>query len=288
VQFLFGAYAPKRFFSFVLLLLFDFRAAAQPSGLADRAGSSALLAKADTLPSTATNTRFGQQLTQWSQKPLVRSVLVPGLLIGAGALTTERVDMLETDEAIHTEVQKHVPPVHTNVEDQLRYVPAYASLGLSIVRVHGKHNTLEQGLIFFMAKTINDGLTSNLKRLTHVERPDGSGFDSFPSQHTSAAFASATFLHKEYGCSIWYSIGGYSVATATGALRILKERHWLSDVMAGAGVGILSTEAAYWAYPLIRRTALKIIKRPDLSDRVMVMPLYMNGAVGASLALTLH
>ncbi|OUJ71908.1 hypothetical protein BXP70_19985 [Hymenobacter crusticola] len=261
-------------------------AAAQTLAHPSAPTSSPLRAAVDSFPSAA-NLRFGQQLKRGEHQPAVRFLLVPGLLIGAGALTTERVDMLETDEAVHDEVRAHVPLVHTNIEDQLRYVPAYASLGLSVVGVHGQHNTLEQGIIFFLAKTLNDGLTSNLKRLTHVQRPDGSSFDSFPSQHTSAAFASATFLHKEYGGrSIWYSIGGYSVATATGALRILKERHWLSDVVAGAGVGILSTEAAYWAYPLLRRTALKLIKRPDLGNRVMVMPLYVNGAVGASFALS--
>ncbi|WP_324676767.1 phosphatase PAP2 family protein [Hymenobacter sp. GOD-10R] len=278
VQLLRKAYAPTRLFSLLVLLLLSIRAAAQVPELADSLGSAPVA-----------TTRFSQRLNTWRQKPVVRALLVPSLLIGAGALTTERVDMLETDEAVHDEVREHMPQVHTNIEDQLRYVPAYTSLGLSIVGVHGQHNTLEQGIIFFMAKTINDGLTSNLKRLTHVRRPDGSTFDSFPSQHTSAAFASATFLHKEYGAhSIWYSIGGYSVATATGALRILKERHWLSDVVAGAGVGILSTEAAFWVYPLLRRTAFKIIKRPDLGSRVLVMPLYVNGAVGASFALTLR
>jgi hypothetical protein len=70
------------------------------------------------------------------------------------------------------------------------------------------------------------------------------------------AFATARFMHKEYGSqSIWYSVSAYSVAAATGALCIAKDNHWASDVPAGAGLGILSTELVYWAYPTLQRTA---------------------------------
>jgi len=57
----------------------------------------------------------------------------------------------------------------------------------------------------------------------------------------------ATILHKEYGLtrSPWYSVAGYGVATATGIMRILNNRHWISDVMSGAGIGIMSTELGY-------------------------------------------
>jgi hypothetical protein len=77
-------------------------------------------------------------------------------------------------------------------------------------------------------------------------RPDGSTHNSFPSGHTAMAFTSATMLHKEYGhLSPWVSIAGYSVATITGFSRIFNNRHWLSDIVVGAGVGILSTELGY-------------------------------------------
>ena len=67
------------------------------------------------------------------------------------------------------------------------------------------------------------------------------------------AFMAATMLHKEYGTtrSPWYSIGGYTVATATAVSRMLNNKHWLSDVMVGAGIGILSTEVGYFLTDLI-------------------------------------
>jgi len=79
-----------------------------------------------------------------------------------------------------------------------------------------------------------------------VPRPDTGAPDSFPSGHTAQAFAAATFMHKEYGKqNIWYSIGAYSLATGIGAFRIMNNRHWVSDVLVGAGIGIFSTNMAY-------------------------------------------
>jgi membrane-associated phospholipid phosphatase len=49
--------------------------------------------------------------------------------------------------------------------------------------------------------------------------------------------------------SIWYGISGYVVATGTGFFRMYNDRHWLTDVAAGAGIGILCTKTAYWLYP---------------------------------------
>ena len=78
-------------------------------------------------------------------------------------------------------------------------------------------------------------------------RPDGTSANSWPSGHTATAFVGATLLHKEYGLtrSPWWSVAGYGVATATGVMRVLNNRHWVSDVMSGAGIGILSTELGY-------------------------------------------
>ena len=62
----------------------------------------------------------------------------------------------------------------------------------------------------------------------------------------------ATMLHKEYGPrSPWYSIAGYSMATVTGVSRMLNNKHWFSDVLVGAGIGILSVELGYLFADLI-------------------------------------
>ena len=100
------------------------------------------------------------------------------------------------------------------------------------------------------------GVTVNVtKNLTKVERPDGSARNSFPSGHTATAFMGAELLRREYwNVSPWIGIAGYAVAAGTGFFRIYNNRHWLTDVLAGAGVGILSVQAAYWLYPAISKT----------------------------------
>lgn len=221
-------------------------------------------------------------ILRFTARPAFRRTVVPAALLTLAVLGTEKVDAMETDEALRREVRAHVR-IRTNIDDQLRNVPAYASLGLSLAGVKGRHNTLNQALLFGLTYTINNTLTSNLKQLTHVTRPLGNSFDSFPSQHASAAFSAAALLHKEYGSrSLWYSAGGYTIATATGALRIAKDNHWLSDVMAGAAVGMISTELAYWAYPWLHRQLIK-----GLGDRAVVIPSYFNGATGATVIVLL-
>ena len=75
------------------------------------------------------------------------------------------------------------------------------------------------------------------------ERPDGRGLNSFPSGHTFTAFVGAEMLRLEYGQEYpAIAVAGYAVATLTGALRIYNNRHWASDVLAGASVGILSVQ----------------------------------------------
>lgn len=80
----------------------------------------------------------------------------------------------------------------------------------------------------------------------HRLRPDGTSHNSFPSGHTATAFCGAELLRLEYKESApvvgWL---GYTAA-ATGLMRIYNNRHWTADVLAGAGVGILSAQLANW------------------------------------------
>lgn len=102
------------------------------------------------------------------------------------------------------------------------------------------------------------GITVNtFKHTTSVMRPDETTRNSFPSGHTATAFLGAELLRREYwNVSPWIGVAGYAVAAGTGFFRMYNNRHWFTDVIAGAGVGvgILSVEAAYWLYPFISRT----------------------------------
>lgn len=77
------------------------------------------------------------------------------------------------------------------------------------------------------------------------------------SGHTATAFMGAELLRREFwGVSPWIGITGYAVAAGTGAFRMVNNRHWFTDVVAGVGIGILSVEAAYWLYPVLGRAFL--------------------------------
>lgn len=75
-----------------------------------------------------------------------------------------------------------------------------------------------------------------LKASVDRTRPDDSDRNSFPSGHASTTFATATVLAELYG---WRAgVPAYALATLTGASRMSTDRHWLSDVVAGAALGI--------------------------------------------------
>jgi len=88
---------------------------------------------------------------------------------------------------------------------------------------------------FFLNKIITFGLKGIVKK----ERPDGDGFDSFPSGHTSTTFQSAAFIQRRYGWK--YGIPAYLLAGWTGYSRIDADRHDLADVLTGAVIGVASS-----------------------------------------------
>ena len=178
--------------------------------------------------------------------------LAPTLLISAGLASMNDRGLYSSYDAYECVQSKH-PDFHTTADDYLMLVPAAAVYGLNWAGVKGKHKFVDRSLIYLSSLSLALATSTLIKNTTDVLRPDESDYKSMPSNHTAIAFASATFLFEEYREeSIWYGVAGYTVATATGVLRILNNKHWMSDVLVGAGLGILATECVYWVYPLIK------------------------------------
>lgn len=81
-------------------------------------------------------------------------------------------------------------------------------------------------------------VTQGLKETISKERPDGSDNRSFPSGHTSSAFAAAATLHNRYGWKV--GLPAHALAAFVGVSRIEAEKHDVVDVLAGAAIGSLS------------------------------------------------
>lgn len=87
------------------------------------------------------------------------------------------------------------------------------------------------------AQIVNEVLTQGLKFSVGRTRPDGTRF-SFPSGHTSSSFATATVLQRHFGWKV--GVPAYAFASYIGASRLQANRHFASDVLFGAAVGIVS------------------------------------------------
>ena len=135
----------------------------------------------------------------------------------------------------------------TGIDDYTQYFGPAMTVGLKLAGYEGRSDWPRLLASAGMSYGIMAALVNGIKYTAKEMRPDGSQANSWPSGHTATSFVGATLLHKEYGLtrSPWFSVAGYGVATATGVMRVLNNRHWVSDVMSGAGIGILSTELGY-------------------------------------------
>ena len=134
----------------------------------------------------------------------------------------------------------------TYIVGRLTHRPAVAILGADLVR----------------AQIINTGLTQGVKLSVNRTRPDGAPF-SFPSGHSSSAFATATVLQRHFG---WKAgIPAYAMATYVASSRLTENKHFLSDVIFGAGIGIVSGRA---------------VTVGRASERFVIAPTLVHGGVG--------
>lgn len=185
--------------------------------------------------------------------------VAPAVLIPVGlALSPDYPNSHFDRFYIRGEIQDKIH-FRTSVDNYLQYGPMIGWAGLSLAGVKGRSQPLDRGGIALVAHGIVTVVVLSLKKVTHELRPDASDSYSFPSGHTALAFTGAGLLDREFGeVNPLIPIGGYAMATSTGILRMTNDKHWLSDVLVGAGIGLLSTEVAYHVYPWLKR---KFVRR---------------------------
>ena len=173
---------------------------------------------------------------------------VPGIFIGTGVVTT----LFFKDQIkykIAEQRNKHFGSFHTRLDDYMEYASLPIAYGLDVFGVKSKNDFLNRTAILVKGEILFYASTQLLKSAVSELRPDGSDHRSFPSGHTAQAFATATFLSEEYKERLpWMPYAAYTLAGSTGILRIANNKHYIGDVLFGAGLGLLSMKTAYWTH----------------------------------------
>jgi membrane-associated phospholipid phosphatase len=210
------------------------------------------------------------------------SLTVPVLLGGFGALSTTDNDFIYKQD-LYEARNKLIPSFRTHVDDYLQYAPIAGVIVLNVAGIKGKHDRINQAALLIKSELIMTAIVFPFKQLTAVPRPDDNMRTSFPSGHTAQAFVAATFLHKEYGKEYpLLSVLGYSTAAGIGLLRVMNNRHWISDVLVGAAVGIFSTNLAYLTHQN------KWGKKHKLFSGATIVPSYTQGSFGICMIVPVY
>lgn len=179
---------------------------------------------------------------------LFRASIIPAALIGYGISTINGHGFYSSYD-VRSDIHQHFPGFHTHVDDYLQFVPYFELGAVVLAGVESHNDRLNLLLVVAKSEALMLATVYTIKTTSAILRPDGSTRNSFPSGHTAQAFLAASIVHTELrDKSQWYGIGAYTVATSVGVLRMLNNRHWQSDVFAGAGIGILSAHLAYLSH----------------------------------------
>lgn len=209
-------------------------------------------------------------------------LILPGALIAVGAWGVSDGWLRSLSRDVRHGMQHLSGGHHLRIDDGLRYVPLAGYLTLGSIGVKCRHNLRDRAFIAAGATVSMLAITQPVKWAVRERRPGApEECNSFPSGHTAVAFMGAELLRSEYE---WYvGLAGYTVAGGVAFLRLYNDRHWLNDVIAGAGVGILSARIGEWLLPVWHR-----VFKLDRGATGAVMPSYdpLTGSVGLSAALT--
>ncbi|MCM4161263.1 phosphatase PAP2 family protein [Antarcticibacterium flavum] len=182
-------------------------------------------------------------------KRVLQKMIVPATLILGGSILSGK----DFEKEFQTDVRGAVGENYEfKFGDYARYVPIVQMYTADALGVKSKNHWFDQTKNLALAIVVTDFITFRLKNWIPKKRP-GQVTESFPSAHTSFAFANAGVLYQEFkDTSPFLAYSGFGIAAATGAFRVINNTHWISDVIVGAGIGILVTNLIYLFDPIIK------------------------------------
>lgn len=195
---------------------------------------------------------FGQQMDSLKIENKRFDFQYKKLYVPAGLMISGIIADGRSDESIKIEIveerNEHLFGFTNHLDDYAQFAPFVAIYGFEVAGMKPRTDIKNRTAILIKGQILNLGLVYILKKSLKETRPDGTAY-SFPSGHTANAFAGATMLSIEYGEQHkWVPYVAYATATAVGVMRMANNKHYISDVLFGAGLGILSMKAAYWTH----------------------------------------
>ena len=203
--------------------------------------------------------------------------ILPTLFIAYGtAARFNQLPIRQFDFDIDHEIRKRVDREYY-LDDYFEYGLPVMAYGLGFIPgVEARHNFRDRTFAMATSFLIMKGSVELMKRNVSVERPRGD-MRSFPSGHTAVTMMSAHIMYKEYrDVSPWICVGGYLIATSTGVFRMMNYAHWFSDVVMGAGIGLLSVELGYMMLPVWH----SIFGIKDNGECFAAVPTFSTNSVG--------
>lgn len=206
-----------------------------------------------------------------------KKLIVPVALMSTGTLVSNS----RFEKELQKNIRRHVGrSYHNAIDDYTQYIPVIQLYIGELIGFETERHWFDRTKNLLMSNLLSAGLTHSLKHIINKQRPNGENF-AFPSGHTSFAFTNASVLAHEYSSSKAFGYSGFLFAGVTGVFRQINNKHWISDVLFGAGVGILSTELIYHFKILNDWNPLKE------SQQFSLLPFYGPSGIGAKLYLRL-
>lgn len=181
------------------------------------------------------------------------ALIAPAALLLYGGLKPFVNAIPKLDDKIKNNIYQNYPDFHTNAADYLMWTPSASVYVLDAFKVKTEHNFREHLILDAGSVLITGGIGYGMRIISKHIKAYNSSDTKFPSGHTANAFRGAEILHQELkGTNKLLSYSGYVVATGVGLLRIYDKDHLLSEVITGAGLGIISTKLTYWIFDKVK------------------------------------
>jgi len=209
--------------------------------------------------------------------------ILPAMMIAVGSTGLYVRQVKDFNKEVRSRMTDLSRNRRFRADDYMQYLPVASNIGLGMIGAKAKHSLLDRTIVTATSYLAMGVMVNTIKYSVREMRPDETTRNSFPSGHTATSFMGAELVRIEYGTG--YGIGAYVVAFGVGFLRMYNNRHWATDVLAGAGIGILSARIGYWMLPVNKR--LFGLDNSRKSRIVSACPSYdfITGTYGAAFAI---